>query len=186
MNENYAHDLAVSAAEDICRLVAATEVDYDQLGELDGEIEAAQSRLDELTGEIESAEGYLPDDRMVDLKDDARAVQQELDALDAQRVALMDASNGCTSLEEARAALHSSPLSIEFRSGWGADPEALEAQQVRVVLCTGGPHVEIVADYSPDGTSHPRILYSSWGASGELFDFDPEVVTAYLDNLLGV
>ena len=68
--------------------------------------------------------------------------------------------------DDLREAIDTYALSVEFRSGWSNDREDLEPEEVRVVLCTGGPHVEIVADFdSRTGVSSPRVLYRDWGTS---------------------
>ena len=43
--------------------------------------------------------------------------------------------------------IHETPLSIEVRSGWhSVGEDAGEPEEFRIVLCTGGPHVELTGD----------------------------------------
>lgn len=93
---------------------------------------------------------------------------------------LEESANGCTSEEEAIEAIENDPLSVEVRSDWESSADNFTPSEFRVVLCTGGPHVEIVGDLDQYGEpSRPRILFRDWGTSGELFDFDRDIVTRY-------
>jgi hypothetical protein len=100
--------------------------------------------------------------------------QKELDEL-------LDAAGECTDQDEARERIQENALSVEVRSGWSNVGEAsLTPEEFRIVLCTGGPHVEIVGELDnhlqPDRV---RILYRDWGTSGELFDFDRDAILTY-------
>lgn len=102
---------------------------------------------------------------------------------DAEELEELEESAGdCESQDEALDLIQEGPLSIEYRSGWISPGEELTPGEFRVVLCTGGPHVEIVGDCD---LSRVRILFRDWGDSGELFDFDRDAVTTYC-SLIGV
>ena len=92
---------------------------------------------------------------------------------------LESAAGENTSEEQAREAIESDPLSVELRSGWASMKEDFEPEEFRIVLCTGGPHVEIVGDLDRGTPSRVRVLYRDWGTSGELFDFDRAAVLEY-------
>lgn len=99
--------------------------------------------------------------------------EAELEELDA-------AAGECTSTEEAERRINEDPLSVEFRSGWVSVGGEMTPEEFRIVLCTGGPHVEIVGNIDLHGDpSSVRILYRGWDESGELFDFDHDKVTEY-------
>lgn len=69
-------------------------------------------------------------------------------------------------LEELRDAIYETPLSVEVRSGWHAVYEdAGEPEEFRIVLSTGGPHVELTGDIG--GTV--RVVFTGWGESGEYY-----------------
>jgi hypothetical protein len=89
--------------------------------------------------------------------------REELDRLKA-------AAGDCESEEDARMRIDQDPLSIEVRSGWETLYEELKPREFRVILCTGGPHVELQGDLDsyqqPDSV---RVIYACWGESGEYF-----------------
>lgn len=67
--------------------------------------------------------------------------------------------------ESARQAIEQGPLSVEVRSGWHTPgSEDIDPGQYRIVLCTGGPHVEIRGELNahckPETAS---IMYQDWG-----------------------
>lgn len=99
--------------------------------------------------------------------------QQELDTLSA-------AAGDCESAEDAQEKIQEDPLSVEVRSDWVSPGEDMTAGEFRIVLCTGGPHVEIVGDLDQwQQPSRARVIYKDWGESGELFDFDRDTVLRY-------
>ena len=102
---------------------------------------------------------------------------------DAKELAELEAIVGeCESQEDARERIQEDPLSLEYRSEWTSPGEELTPKEFRLVLCTGGPHVEIVGDCE---LTRVRVLYREWGDSGELFDFDRNAVVTYC-SLVGI
>ena len=68
--------------------------------------------------------------------------------------------------DEARDAICETPLSVEVRSGWHAVGEdAGEPEEFRIVLCTGGPHVELTGEIG----GSVRVVFRDWGESGEYY-----------------
>ena len=68
--------------------------------------------------------------------------------------------------DEARDAIHATPLSVEVRSGWRAvGDDAGEPEEFRIALCTGGPHVELTGDIG----GSVRVVFKDWGESGEYY-----------------
>ena len=163
--ENHAEKQARAQAESIATMVAALECDYSRLGELREEKETfigdcmETPETNRACAEYEWAQEF-PDEAV------------ELAELEA-------AAGDCTSEEEARSRIQEDPLSVEIRSGWANSRDEFEPEEFRIVLCTGGPHVEILGDLDRGEPSRPRILYRDWGTSGELFDFDREAVLTY-------
>ena len=79
-----------------------------------------------------------------------------------------DAENN-TSEDDAREAIEQDPLSVEVRSGWASSADEFEPEEFRIVLCTGGPHVELIGDIDRGTPSRIRVIYKDWGTSGEYF-----------------
>ncbi len=183
---------AVAQVESIARLIDAYSVDYDRLEELRDERKALVDASEDATEDYDRANGdpdYTPQevDRLAQalrraekaLMDWMAENQEELDDL-------AEAAGDCADRDEAEQRIHEDPLSVEFRSGWTIPGEPLEADEFRIVLCTGGPHVEIIGEFDAhDEPSNPRIIFKDWGESGELFEFDHAAVTEYCSRIIG-
>ena len=91
----------------------------------------------------------------------------ELNSDDAEELKELEEQAGeYADQDEARDAIHETPLSAEVRGGWhGVGEDAGEPEEFRIVLCTGGPHVELTGDIG--GTV--RVVYRGWGESGEYY-----------------
>jgi hypothetical protein len=166
-----ARDQAQRQVDSICQLVAALEVDYDRLEEL--REERASSSFASLILAQRGAPG-LPIAATAEW-------WEEVNPSDADELEELEAAAGdCESADDAQERISEDPLSIEVRSGWSEVGDTLAPDEFRVVLCTGGPHVEILGDL--DGHGEPdrvRVMYRGWGESGELHDFDHEAVLTY-------
>lgn len=83
---------------------------------------------------------------------------------DAQELAELEEQAGdCESEEDARQRIEEDALSVEVRSGWISPGGHMEAEEYRVVLCTGGPHVELVGDIGWEGYPESvRVLFQDW------------------------
>lgn len=160
-----AKEQARAQVESIAAMVAALQCDYDRLEELrdmraDWIYEYCEATVAETTAAQKTWAQENPDEAA------------ELAELEA-------AAGDCTSEDEAREVIEQDPLSVEIRSEWCAPGETLEPAEFRILLCTGGPHVEIVGDLDRGEPSRPRILYKDWGTAGEFFDFDHDAVLSY-------
>jgi hypothetical protein len=57
-----------------------------------------------------------------------------------------------------------SPLSVEVRSGWTAPGDECDPYEFRIILCTGGPAVQIHGEIGIDGEPCKAWLeYQDWG-----------------------
>lgn len=180
MNDNnHAEQQAIAQVATITDLMSCMAADFSAYKEARDELARAEARYQELLAEDNTGD--------IDYADNLDAASEDLGAA---REALAEFPEGMTEFDDEddlNEAIDTNALSVEYRSGWSNDREDLEPEEVRVVLCTGGPHVEIIADFdSRSGASSPRILYRDWGTSGELLDFDRSSVVAYLDRILGV
>lgn len=157
-----AKDQALAQCASIYAMVAALHVDYERLAEL----------RDELSEFVEEHASVFADPAF---EWRAKNPDEAIELAD-----LEEAAGDCTSEEEAREAIENDPLSVEVRSDWCNPGEEMAAGEFRIVLCTGGPHVELVGDLDDHKQpSRVRVIYKDWGESGELFDFDREKVLRY-------
>lgn len=160
--QDSAENQARAQVASIVAMVAALECDYE--------------RLEELREELAD---FVADSPLSD--EDAAYKWRADNPGEAEELAeLEEAAGDCEDEDEARERILEDALSVEVRSGWASLGETLQPEEFRIVLCTGGPHVEIVGDL--DDNSEPdrvRIIYKDWGTSGELFDFDRDAVLTY-------
>lgn len=95
-----------------------------------------------------------------------RCIQELMDWDDEHLLTLKDlqaATEGFESLEDAEERIQETPLSVEVRSGWGSY-SALQAEEYRIVLCCGGPHVEIRGDLNQyQEPCSAVMLMQDWG-----------------------
>lgn len=157
---NYAEQQAIAQVQSIVELMAAYNCDFDRLEDLRDE---RSDWLDENTNDTAMWALANPDDA------------EELAELEAQAGEYEDQ-------DSVRDAIMEDPLSIETRSDWTCvgDSDGLQPAEYRIVLCTGGPHVELVGDLDMHGEpEHVRVLYRDWGCHGELFYFDHKAVLEY-------
>jgi hypothetical protein len=94
------------------------------------------------------------------LRQAAEQAQAQLDEI--QRLSdLLDADPDNDDLQDE---LRNIALSQEVRSCWQILGQPLEAGMYRLVLCTGGPHVEIVGSLDGVGDPDAATLYcQDWG-----------------------
>lgn len=86
------------------------------------------------------------------------------DDTDAEELqALEDEAGGCSDADEARQRIEEGALSVDVRSDWGAVGDTLEADEYRILLCTGGPAVQIIGDLDRGAPCSVRLMYQDWG-----------------------
>lgn len=104
-------------------------------------------------------------------EDNKRAQQQAKTQLESIRELVvayraaddLDEPKRSHKLDAAREAILEDPLSIEVRSGWHTPGAKGDAEEYRILLCTGGPAVQVVGDlggYGEPETAH--IEYQDW------------------------
>lgn len=169
---NTAESQARAQYESIAAMVAALNLNYDRLEELRETFEAFEG--DEKSA-AELGKSEWPSDATTHVGNDL------IEAYDTGRelAGLESAAGDNASEDEAREAIQKDALSVEVRSGWGNPGDEMTAEEFRIVLCTGGPHVEITGELTNGTPTRARILYRDWGSSGELFDFDHDTVLTY-------
>lgn len=156
---HYVEQQAQAQVAAIAALMAAYNCDFDRLEELRDE----------------------RDEWLADNANDA-ALWAQAHPDEAEELAELEAQAGeYESQEDAEEAINETPLSIEVRSAWTTlDEGKLTPAEYRIVLCTGGPHVELVGELdSHNEPERVRVLYSDWGCHGELFDFDRDTLLEF-------
>ncbi len=175
MSDN-ARDKAIIQVESVVSMVRALQVDFDRLEELREEFDSFEGKEKEaaILGKMEYTSDVTTNvgNELIYAYDLGRELAE-----------MEEAAGDCSDEEEARERIQDDPISIEFRSDWCSYGDEMTPSEARIVLCTGGPHVEILCDLDRGQPSRPRVIYKDWGTSGELFDFDHDVVTTYLEQL---
>lgn len=175
-NDNHGLDQAKAQAESIAAMVAAINCDYDRLQELRDEREAlADALVDAEIGEIGGSADEVRE------ASEARAALAEWDNHMRGVLNELEAEAGeCADADEARENVQNDPLSVEVRSGWDIVGGDLSAAEFRIVLCTGGPHVEIRGELDNGTPSRAWMMYQDWGTpKTQYFDVEGSTLLAY-------
>jgi hypothetical protein len=170
--DNHGLDQAKAQAESIAAMVAAINCDYDRLQELRDEREAL---ADEIDG-IDTASAYGLEKEKAALEALAAWDIENSEELEALEI---DAGE-CADSDEARENVRNDALSVEVRSGWVSATDAMTGEEFRIVLCTGGPHVEIFGELSNGTPSRAWLQYQDWGTPlTRYFDIEQSTLLAY-------
>lgn len=90
-------------------------------------------RMEQLRDQINDKDAFIDDGSTMD---EAREELAELE----------EAANGNENEEEAREAIQNDALSVDVRSDWHAPGDKGDAMEYRILLCTGGPAVQIIGE----------------------------------------
>lgn len=159
---NTAESQARAQVASIVSMVAALNCDY-------GRLQGLREEFDALEGDekhaAELGKSEFPSDITTHVGNDlieSYDLGRELADLESQ-------AGECDSEDEARERILKDALSVEVRSGWTSVHALAEvgAEEFRIVLCTGGPRVELVGELDWGTPSRIRMLYRDWGDSGE-------------------
>ena len=166
--DNHGYDQAKAQARSIARYVEALNCDYDRLEDLRDEREELASAAQDPESEDEMAQAVS------DLANWDAANAEELKQL-------QDQAGDCENQEQARERIQEDALSVEVRSSWASLGSTLEADEFRIVLCTGGPHVEIRGEIGTYGEpSRAWIQYQDWGTPmTQFFDIEQSTLIEY-------
>lgn len=172
MNNDTARDQALARVASITAMAAALDLDWDELAALRDERNLSPFASRVLAERKAQGAPLAPN---------PEGWWEEHDGQAAEELAeLEEAAGEYEDQDDAERAIHEDPLSVEVRSDWASPGEELTPSEYRIVLCTGGPHVELQGDLDQHGEPcSVRVLYRDWGTSGELFDFDRDAVLTY-------
>ena len=100
---------------------------------------------------------------------DNRAYDQAIAQMDSisdmlRRYREAQEAEGYADMEAVEQEIYEDPLEISVRSLWTPLGHAMEADEFRILLCTGGPAVQIVGDLDEDRSvfGQPRLEYQDW------------------------
>lgn len=173
--DNHGLDQAKAQAESIAAMVAAINCDYDRLQELRDEREALADEVEE----CEAVETDGDEERRAAFEARASLAAWEGEALEELQALEIEAGE-CADSDEARENVQNDPLSVEVRSGWDIVGGDLSAAEFRIVLCTGGPHVEIRGELDNGTPSRAWMMYQDWGTpKTQYFDIEQSTLLAY-------
>jgi|GEM_PF-731604 len=149
-------------------MVAALDVDYDQLEYLRDERKVLADELDEAAECVKFHHaGELDADGTNTEHVEYRRCRDELAAWDADNseelADLQTAAGDCESREDAEKRIQEDALSVEVRSDWHEPGAGSEPTEFKIVLCTGGPHVQIRGELSQGEPSRAWLEYQDWG-----------------------
>ena len=171
MTTDHAKEQAQAKAEGIIALLAAVELDFERLEELRDERADFVSATEDPESEDETAAAILA------LAQWDEENSEELNELE-------QAAGDYKSQEEAQEAIQEDALSVEVRSAWDIVGGDASPAEFRIVLCTGGPHVEIVGEL--DEYLQPCrawMQYQDWGTPmTRYFDVSQSTLISYCSN----
>jgi hypothetical protein len=175
-SDNHAYKQAQAQARHIAAQVAAMKCDYDRLQELRDERE----ELSDAVEEAEENETEGKEEQCIAFE--ARASLANWDEENATELNELEHEAGeFESEEQARERIQEDALSVEVRSGWESPSTPMEACEFRIVLCTGGPHVEIRGEIGAYGEpTRAWLNYQDWGTPlTQYFDIDQDTLIEY-------
>ena len=164
--QDYAKQQAAAQYASIAALVSAYNLDWDQYENL------LDLRADH---EIDMASEDDPKPFNVAYPDEAEALAEFEGARDETE---------CDSQESVQDRIQEMPLSIDLRSGWVTVGDVMTAEEFRILLCTGGPAVQIRGELDFNGQPYRAwIEYQDWGTPWtQYFDADQSTLIEFCNH----
>jgi len=151
-DENSGRSQARAQLNSVLEMVAALECDFNRLEEL-------RDAREELREDFND----IPENDGVDFDSWARH-QHAMTSEECDELAELEAAAGdCRDQDAAQQRIYADALSVEVRSGWQSQGETLEPEEFRIVLCTGGPHCQLVGELQDGEPTRVWMEYSDWG-----------------------
>jgi hypothetical protein len=183
--EDHGKQQAAAQAASLVDMVCALTCDYDRLQELRDEREELAEAVTEAEAVHAAAcRSYSSSTHAQNIMREVIAALAAWDDDNAQELNTLEHEAGdCADQDEARERIQEDPLSVEVRSAWD-EPNSTERGtpfEFRIVLCTGGPHVEIRGELDDNGT--PRrawMQYQDWGTPmTQFYDISQSTLLTY-------
>lgn len=194
-NLENARSQARAQYESIVEMVAALDVDYDRLEELRDErrsIESDYTLVVRDDGFFDAIENADPDNKFYRLGTHSETAWEALYACLYQEeakelTALEEDAGDYKDEDDARQRIQEDALSVEVRSGWTRPGETMEAEEFRILLCTGGPAVQIVGELGSDGPARAWLEYQDWFTPWTEYheNVDQDVLLEYCREFFG-
>lgn len=164
--ESHAQEQAQAQYSSICGMLDAYELDWDRLQDL---------RDMKADHEADMRDTVDPKPFNVAHPDEA----DELEVLEAD-------AGDCTDQDDAQQRISEDPLSVEVRSDWETQGAELTPSEFRILLCTGGPAVQIRGELDDNGSPRRAWLeYQDWGTPWtQHFGADPARLVTYAQHFL--
>jgi hypothetical protein len=166
MSDTHGLDQAAAQANSIITMVAALNCDYERLEELQNEREALGDAVTNAETDHAQAvrEGHAQGVHAAYLLNKAReALSEWLQENGDEMAELSIDANNCANQDDARERILGDVLSVEVRSGWASCGDTLTPEEFRIVLCTGGPHVEIMGELDNGTPCRAWLQHQDWG-----------------------
>lgn len=119
-------------------------------------------------------------DRLAELRDLEDG--KHLDAVELDELAELEQEAGeCTDADDARERIQEDALDVQMRSGWTSDiKELICPEEFRILLCTGGPAVQIRGELHYGQPVRAWLEYQDWGTPWtQYFDAAQDTLLAY-------
>lgn len=166
--ENHAQEQAEAQYNSVCAMLDAYELDWDRLEELrDMQADHEAGMIDEL------------DPKPFNVAHPNEALEIEVLEADA---------GDCTDQDDAQQRISEDPLSVEVRSDWVSRyDEKMTPGEFRILLCTGGPAVQVRGELDDNGTPCRAWLeYQDWGTPWtQYFGAEQSRLLAYAQHFFG-
>jgi len=117
------------------------------------------------------------DDKLANAREQAKAQYSSI----VDMVAALESAEDDDAREQAEQTIHEDALSVEVRSWWIAPGSKLEPEEFRIVLCTGGPAVQIHGELDQHGEpSRAWLECQDWFTPWvQVFDVEQETLLTY-------
>ncbi len=181
-----ARQQAKAQYDSIAEMVAALELDWERLEELREERADLQDAVFDALDDFNIALEDCYDQVHIDAR--CEALEEAEDNLyhwtEREELAdLEEEAEGYDDQEDAERAIQEDPLTVEVRSCWDSPGGEMEACEFRILLCTGGPAVQIRGELGMHNKpSRAWLEYQDWFIPWTEFydeDIDRDVLLTY-------
>ena len=180
--EDRAEDQARAQYESIAVMVAALDCDFERLEELREEREALAEAVTEAEAvHAEACRSYSSSTHAQNRLIEAHAALADWDEENAEELNTLEHEAGeYSDADEVRERIQEDPLSVEVRSSWVSLGDVLSADEFRILLCTGGPAVQIMGELDRGEPVRAWLEYQDWGTPWtQYFGADADTLLTY-------